>query len=108
VSSLCEDPANSGWVCGPETEIEIGNEFPRNAQVEMVFDIGEAVAGTDLEFVLGGSTGVVTVPNGRFAMSLNFQNQDQAQALIIRAGSLEIKSGGVEQRLIRLISINVR
>lgn len=107
VTNLCMDSANQGWSCGPETTINIGKVFPSKASVDLVFDVGDAVAGTNLEFILGESVGSVTVPNGRFAVSLRFQNQEEAENLIIRSTSADLGNGQAEQRLIRLVSANL-
>jgi phosphoglycerol transferase len=106
-SNGCLDSENSGWACGLETSLSLETPFPANAKVDFVFDVGESFAGTDLEFSLGESTGVVTVPSGRFAISLSFQNVSQTKDLVIRSPLKTGVDGLADSQLIRIVSLNV-
>jgi phosphoglycerol transferase len=106
-SNGCSEAANSGWACGPETVVILDKLFPASAKVDLVIDIGENLAGSDLEFTLGESTGVVTVPAGRFAMSLSFQNVEEASELLITSKTAGATNQAGEQKMIRLVSVNV-
>ena len=106
-SNACSDEANSEWVCGPETTLTIDGLFPANANVDLIFDVGEFVAGSEVEFSLGGSSGVVTAPSGRFALSLSFQNAAEAQTLSIKLTGATIGPVLSDQKLIRPLSVNV-
>jgi hypothetical protein len=81
--------------------------FPAKAKVDLVIDIGENLAGSDLEFTLGESKGVVTVPAGRFALSLSFQNEAEASELLISAKTAGVANQAGEQRMIRFVLANV-
>jgi hypothetical protein len=106
-SNGCSEAANSGWACGPETVVTLDKLFPATAKVDLVIDIGENLAGSDLEFTLGESSGVVTVPAGRFAMSLSFQNVEEASELLITSKTAGAATQTGEQKMIRLVSVNV-
>jgi phosphoglycerol transferase len=106
-SNGCLDSENSGWACGLETSLSLETPFPANAKVDFVFDVGESFAGTNLEFSLGESKGVVTVPGGRFAMSLSFQNVSQAEDLVIRSTLNSDADSLKKSRLIKIVSVNV-
>jgi hypothetical protein len=106
-SNGCSEAANAGWACGTETVITLDKFFPANAQVDLVIDIGENLAGSDLEFTLGESTGVVTVPAGRFALSLSFQNEAEASELLISSKTAGVANQAGEQRMIRFVLANV-
>lgn len=105
-SNPCAEQANAGWACGSKTALSIYGAFPTNAKVSLVFDVDDSIAGKELEFTLGDSSGQVTVSAGRFAMSLSFQNAIQAEELIISSALLEEETS-TEQKMIRLISVNV-
>jgi len=105
-SNACIDAANASWVCGSGTALKIDGDFPTKALVDLVFEVGDSVAGTVLEFSLGGSKGVSTVTDGRFAISISFQNGTEARELLISSPTLATASG-IEKRMIRLVSINV-
>ncbi|MFM1995364.1 MAG: hypothetical protein RLZZ610_881 [Actinomycetota bacterium] len=106
-SNICSDSANSDWACGLETVITPNKPFPANAKVDLVIELGENLAGTDLEFTLGESKGVVTVPGGRFAMSLSFQNAQEASELLVTSKTAGVANQNGEQKMIRVVSLNV-
>jgi len=106
-SNPCTDSANSGWVCGAETALSLNEPFPANAKVDLVFDVGDGLVGKEIEFSLGDSKGVVTVPDGRYALSVSFQNAGEVSELFLTAKSQNLGESGVEQKTIRLVSINV-
>jgi phosphoglycerol transferase len=106
-SNNCLDSANAGWACGSGTTLTLETSFPANAKVDLVFEVGESLAGTDLEFTLGESTGVVTVPGGTFAVSLTFQNAAEASELLITSKTTGVANQAGEQKMIRPVSVNV-
>jgi phosphoglycerol transferase len=106
-SNECLDSENSGWACGLETSLSLEKRFPANAKVDFVFDVGESFAGTDLEFSLGESKGVVNVPGGRFALSLSFQNVAEASELLITSKTAGFANEVGEKRMLRIVSVNV-
>jgi phosphoglycerol transferase len=106
-SNGCLDSENSGWACGLEISLSLETPFPANAKVDFVFDVGESFAGTDLEFSLGESKVVVTVPGGRFALSFSFQNVAEARELLITSKTAGLENQVREERMLHLVSVNV-
>ena len=106
-SNPCADSANSGWVCGAETALSVNESFPANAKVDLVFDVGDALVGKEIEFSLGDSRGVVTAPAGRFALSVSFQNTSEAQHLLIASKDPNLGTAVYIEQMIRVVSVNV-
>jgi hypothetical protein len=106
-SNNCLDSANAGWACGSETVITLDKSFPANAKVDLVFEVGESLAGTEVEFSLGKSAGVVTVPAGTFAVTLTFENEAESSELLITAKTAGVTKQSGEKRMLRFVSANV-
>jgi phosphoglycerol transferase len=107
ISNACDGLVNAGWACGTETAITVEGSFPAKANVDLVIDVSDAIAGTDLEFTLGDSIGVISVPAGRFAVSLSFQNVVEAEKLLIRSNAPALGTLDPVENMIRVVSINV-
>lgn len=106
-SNPCLDQALASWVCGTESALEVNGLFPAKAKVDLVFDVGDRLAGLELEFGLGEEKFVAKVPAGIFAVSLSFQNASETNQLVVKSAPMAPGPVGLEQQMIRVVSINV-
>jgi hypothetical protein len=109
ITNPCSLPENIEWSCGLSAKISEAARFPKAAVVDLILDVSEPTAGQELNFVLGDSVLVGTLPSGIYALTLAFSNSSEENFLEIKtSGQASIGNNQAEQRFIRVLSINTK
>ena len=105
VTESCTNPTNQGWLCGASAEIRLREAALTSAEVDILIDVSNEAAKSEIEFELGGSRLRLTGSPGILSFTLNFDNSEPASAIFMRstAGDLPVESE--ETRFIRVISV---
>jgi len=107
MTQLCTDSANPGWSCGGDTLVSFRSPVPAFGEIDLIFDVSEQAAASELEFVLGESVLTGTFPKGVYSLTLTFTNAAAESELIIRSkGSIDPESTD-EVKLVRIVSANI-
>jgi hypothetical protein len=75
--------------------------------LDLIFDVSERAAASELEFVLGQSVLAGTFPPGIYSLTLSFTNASAESELIIRSKGAVDSGGSQEVRLVRIVSANI-
>ena len=107
MTALCIDPANTGWSCGGDTLVSFTSPVTAFGEIDLIFDVSEQAAASELEFVLGDAVLTGTFPKGVYSLTLTFTNASAESELIIRSkGSIDPASTD-EVKLVRIVSANI-
>jgi hypothetical protein len=103
-SEFCATPTNSGWICGDDTIVSLGAQVPARGELDLMIDVSERVADTELELVLGDSILTGTFPKGIYSVTLSFTNSSPASELIIRSKTPQEDTADEDSRFVRIVS----
>jgi hypothetical protein len=107
MTKLCTDAANMGWVCGRDTLISFTSPVPAFGEIDLIFEVTNEAASSELEFVLGESILAGAFPNGIYSLNLSFTNASAESDLIVRSKSQAGSVSGDEVKLLRIVSANI-
>lgn len=107
MTAPCVDPGNTGWACGSDTLVSFKSAVPASGEVDLIFDVSEQAAGSELEFVLGESVLVGAFPQGIYSLTLSFTNASAEPEMIIRSKGAVDSGSGEEVKLVRIVSANI-
>lgn len=83
-TNICSDEAAEGWSCGSETSITLDRPFPPNANVDLIFELSDWAAQSDIELVLGESVISGRLSQGLNSVNIKFSNTNTVETLIVR------------------------
>jgi hypothetical protein len=104
ISSSCLDPENLGWACGPETVIDLGRSIPARGEIDLILNLSEEASLGELEFAVGDSELVGTLPKGIYSFTMKFENTSPQSSITVRSQTLAPAAGQTETRLVRIVS----
>jgi hypothetical protein len=107
MTPLCTDPANTGWSCGGDTLVSFTSPVPAFGEIDLIFDVSDQTAASELEFVLGESVLTGTFPKGVYSLTLTFTNASAESELIIRSKGAVDSGASQEVKLVRIVSANI-
>jgi hypothetical protein len=104
ISNSCLDPENLGWACGPETVIDLGRSIPVRGEIDLILDVSEEASLGELEFAVGDSVLVGTLPKGLYSFTMKFENTSSQSSMTVRSQTLAPSDGQTETRLVKIVS----
>jgi hypothetical protein len=104
ITSSCLEPENLGWACGPETVIDLGRSIPVRGEIDLILDVSEEASLGELEFAVGDSVLVGTLPKGIYSFTMKFENTSSQSSMTVRSQTLTPVDGQTETRLVKIVS----
>jgi hypothetical protein len=105
ITESCTQSDSPDWSCGSLTEIKLHDRALKNARIDMLIEVSERAAGSELEFTLGDSSLSRTLPRGLFSLSLGFNNSSPSDALTIGSSIPELPTELTDARFVKVVSI---
>jgi phosphoglycerol transferase len=102
-SNPCSNLSDSDWSCGAETSISLSSPLPRNASLDLVFEVSDWAAGQELEFILGDATIVGSFEEGISGVFAKLPNTTSSESLTIRLKSPDSTASSAGKPFIRPI-----
>jgi phosphoglycerol transferase len=104
-SGLCVDDAVKLWSCGGVSDVSLKTSVVPNATIDLILELSEEAAAAEVEFTLGDSTLVGTLPVGVSALTIDFANSTSTQTLTIKSKNQSFDEGSKEVATFRVISV---
>jgi len=83
-SGACPDATQRDWVCGYETRVFLDQEFPPNANVDLIFELSKEAAAGEVEIVLGENSVSGQLSEGLNSINVKFSNTAPLESLVVR------------------------
>lgn len=107
VSNLCDGEPALGWTCGSSSVVDYRPQASGRVVVDLVLEVSEVAAQGELEFVMDQSSFRGALPQGKFALTISFTGETRGGQLLIRAATESpAAQSGVDQKFVRVISVN--
>ena len=103
----CFDEGPTGWVCGQETVVELKEAAPKNASIDLVFEVSKEAAQLELEFELGGSVFRKQFIEGANSITIRFLNPVAESKFRISYASDSSHPRDTSLPLVKLVSLNL-
>jgi hypothetical protein len=102
-SGACPQMIDNDWVCGSETKVVLNQNFPPNANVDLVFEVSKEAAGGEIELVLGEASISGQLSEGLNSVNVKFSNVGFEESLVIRAKDPNRLSLNADSRFVRVL-----
>jgi phosphoglycerol transferase len=102
-SGACPDATQRDWVCGYETRVFLDQEFPPNANVDLIFELSKEAAAGEVEIVLGENSVSGQLSEGLNSVNVKFANTAPSESLVIRVKNPMSVGLGKDSRFVRVV-----
>jgi hypothetical protein len=106
-SNRCASSEDKAWACGTSVSFTTSGEVPGSPQFDLIFEVPDIGANSQLEFVLGKSVLQGGFPSGTYALTLSFPGEASGGSLEIRLVGELLADRPSDERFLRIISANV-
>jgi phosphoglycerol transferase len=103
-SNSCSAPGDRLWICGSAGDVSFDGSRDSFTKVDIIIEVSEMASQGELEFSMGDQLLKGTLPEGVYAVSLNFTSTDSG-VLSIRASGESAEENFESSRLVRVISV---
>jgi hypothetical protein len=102
-SNLCPTASSAGWACGNEVAIKLEGPIPARANVDLIFELTEDAAESEIELVLGDAVISGKLSAGINAVNVKFSNSTSVDSLVVRLANRESQNDLQPERFLRPI-----
>jgi hypothetical protein len=102
-SNLCPTSSSAGWACGNEVAIKLEGPLPAMANLDLIFELSEGAAESEIEMVLGDAEISVKLSAGINAVNVKFSNSFSVDSLVVRFTPGENQNNLQSERFLRPI-----
>jgi phosphoglycerol transferase len=106
-SNQCASSEDKAWACGTSVSFTTSGDVPGSPQFDLIFEVPDTGANSQLEFVLGKSVLQGEFPSGIYALTLSFPGEASGSSLEIRLVGESFADRPSDEKFLRIISANV-
>lgn len=104
-SGQCVEEELAEWSCRDATEVVLKEPLGPNAEIDLILEVSEEASADEIEFILGDSVLIGSLPVGTASLTLNFANTAGVGTLTIRSKGGKLTESLGSSPFLKIVSV---